>query len=129
MLGRSLLAQIATLVTPDTILRWHRRLIAAKWTHRGERTVRSGLMRAIRELILGMADTNPSWGYCRIQGEPKKPGRLVDDCDDTGGSWRASQAAERAGPRPALRGRERNLTGFPSPIRVLRESDRDRHVL
>ena len=31
-LGRSALAQVATLVTPDTILRWHRQLIARKWT-------------------------------------------------------------------------------------------------
>ncbi len=33
VLGRRLLAQVATIVTPDTILRWHHRLIAAKWTH------------------------------------------------------------------------------------------------
>ena len=32
-LGSRLLTQVATIVTPDTILRWHRRLIAAKWTH------------------------------------------------------------------------------------------------
>ncbi len=77
VLGRSLLAEVATLVTPDTILRWHRRLIAAKWTHQDKRTGRPGLMKAIRELIVGMAETNPSWGYCRIQGELKKLGHSV----------------------------------------------------
>ena len=55
MLGRSLLAQVATLVTPDTILRWHRRLIAAKWTHRGKRAGSPSLMKSMRELIVRLA--------------------------------------------------------------------------
>ena len=71
-LGRKLLDKIATIVTPDTILRWHHRLIALKWTYAKSRVGRPGLMKEIRALIVRMATTNHSWGYCRIQGELKK---------------------------------------------------------
>ena len=68
-LGRRLLGQIATIVTPDTIMRWNHKLIAAKWTYPSNRLGRPGVMKVIRELIVRMATDNPSWGYCRIQGE------------------------------------------------------------
>jgi transposase InsO family protein len=67
-LGRRILQQIATIVTPDTILAWHRRLIAAKWTYPGKRVGRPGVMKEIRKLVVRMAEENPSWGYARIQG-------------------------------------------------------------
>ncbi len=67
-LGRKVLRQIATIVTPDTILAWHRKLIAAKWTYPHKRVGRPGVMKEIRELIVRMAEENPSWGYDRIQG-------------------------------------------------------------
>ena len=70
-LGRKVLRQIATIVTPDTILAWHRRLIAAKWTYPRKRVGRPGVMKEIRELIVRMAEENPSWGYARIQGALK----------------------------------------------------------
>ena len=70
-LGRKVLRQIATIVTPDTILAWHRRLIAAKWTYPRKRVGRPGVMTEIRELIVRMAEENPSWGYARIQGALK----------------------------------------------------------
>ena len=54
-LGRRLLSRVATIVTPDTILRWHRRLIAAKWTYPSKRTGRPGIMKEIRALIVRMA--------------------------------------------------------------------------
>ncbi len=78
VLGRRLLSRVATIVTPDTILRWHRQLIAAKWTYPAKRRVgRPGVMKAIREPIVRMATENPTWGYCRIQGELKKLGHQV----------------------------------------------------
>jgi putative transposase len=70
-LGRRLLGQMATIVTPDTILRWHRRLIAAKWTYVAVRPGRPGTMKAIASLIVRMASENPGWGYSRIQGALK----------------------------------------------------------
>ena len=76
-IGRSLLMQVATIVTPDTILRWHRKLIAAKWTYKTKRVGRPGLMRKIRELILRFAKENSGWGYCHIQGALKNVGHRV----------------------------------------------------
>ncbi|MCL1592984.1 MAG: hypothetical protein M3132_01365 [Actinomycetia bacterium] len=63
--------RIATIVTPDTIMAWHRRLIAAKWTYPHKRVGRPGVMKEIRHLIVWMAEDNPSWGYARIQGALK----------------------------------------------------------
>ena len=45
VLGRRLLASVVTIVTPDTILRWHRRLIAAKWTFNTKRVGRPNIMK------------------------------------------------------------------------------------
>jgi transposase InsO family protein len=70
-LGRRVLRRIATIVTPDTILAWHRRLIAAKWTYPRKRVGRPVVMKEIRRRIVQMAEDNPSWGYARIQGALK----------------------------------------------------------
>jgi len=78
LLGRKALNAVATIVTPDTLMRWHRRLIAAKWTFEVKKRVgRPGLMKRIKELIVRMAIENSSWGYCRIQGELKGVGHIV----------------------------------------------------
>jgi putative transposase len=77
ILGRRALDAVATIVTPDTLLRWHHRLIASKWTYAVKRVGRPGLMRAIKALIVRFALENPSWGYCRIQGELKDVGHCV----------------------------------------------------
>jgi putative transposase len=77
LLGRKVLGKVATIVTPDTILSWHRRLIAAKWTYTTKKLGRPGIMIEIRRLIVGMAEDNPSWGYCRIQGTLKQLGHRV----------------------------------------------------
>jgi len=70
-LGRGLLGRVATIVTPDTILRWHRRLIAEKWTYVRKRPGRPGTMKTLAALIVRMATENPTWGYSRIQGALK----------------------------------------------------------
>ena len=76
-LGRRVLRQVATIVTPDTILRWHRQLIARKWTFRPKRPGRPRIMQEISSLILRMARENPAWGYTRIQGALKNLGHEV----------------------------------------------------
>lgn len=76
-LGRRALAELAGIVTPDTILRWHRQLIAQKWTHPRRKSGRPALLAATRDLMLRMARDNSTWGYSRIQGELKGLGHLV----------------------------------------------------
>lgn len=76
-LGRRILADVATIVTPDTILRWHRELIARKWTYPTSRPGRPGVHVEIRQLTVRMATDNPSWGDTRIQGALKNLGHRV----------------------------------------------------
>jgi putative transposase len=69
--------QIATVVTPDTILRWHRQLIVRKWTYSHKRYNRRGVLAEIRRLVVRMAGENPTWGYTRIQGALENVGHRV----------------------------------------------------
>ena len=67
--GRKALLELDTIVSPDTLLRWHRRLVAQKWNFVDRRSPgRPRIMRHISELIVRMAKENPTWGYTRIQG-------------------------------------------------------------
>jgi len=50
LLGRKALQEIATIVTPDTILRWHRQLVAAKWNYSDRRTKKPGRARVSEEI-------------------------------------------------------------------------------
>ena len=68
-LGRPTLARFASLVTPNTLLAWHRRLVAQKYD--GSRIRKAGrppTKGEMQELILQLARENRSWGYTRIQG-------------------------------------------------------------
>ena len=67
--GRKALLQLDTIVTPDTLIRWRRRLVAQKWDYSKRRGPgRPGIMREISALIVRMALDNPKWGYTGIQG-------------------------------------------------------------
>lgn len=75
-MGRRRLREITTLVTPDTLLRWHRQLIARKWTYT-KPSNRRGVLAEIRRLVVRMAEDNPTWGYTRIQGALQNVGHRV----------------------------------------------------
>jgi hypothetical protein len=74
--GRTALRAIATIATPDTLLRWHRQLIARKWTYARPRS-RRGVLMEIQRLVVRMAQENPTLGYTRIQGALKNVGHRV----------------------------------------------------
>ena len=76
-LDRQVLRRVATIVTPETLLRWHRRFIARKWTYAKKGTNRRAVLSEIRHLVRRMADENPTWGYTRIQGALKNVGHRV----------------------------------------------------
>lgn len=70
-LGPAVLKRLATIVTPDTLLAWHRRLVAAKWTNPPPPRRRVGRPRKpweVRELVLRIARENSWWGLTSIQG-------------------------------------------------------------
>ena len=69
VLSREVLHELKTLVTPETLMRWYRELVCAKWDYSHRRGPgRPRVMKEIVDLILRMALENPSWGYTRIMG-------------------------------------------------------------
>jgi putative transposase len=61
--------RLGLLVTPATILRWHRQLVARRWTTKPTRPGRPGIPAGLRALVVRLATENPTWGYRRIHGE------------------------------------------------------------
>jgi putative transposase len=80
-LGRKALLELTTIVTPDTILRWHRELVAKKWDHSDKRKAvgRPRIRQVIVDSILQFAKENPTWGYDRIQGDLANAGYHIAD--------------------------------------------------
>ena len=95
-LGRRLLAEIATLVTPETLLAWHRKLIAQKYDGTAHRAPgRPRTSGEIEALVVRMAEENRDWGYRRIQGALSNLGRKIARST-------IAEILERHGIEPAL---------------------------
>jgi hypothetical protein len=91
-------------VKPDTLLRWHRRLVAGAWTYPHRGTGRPPLDQELQQLIIRLASENPRWGYQRIKA----------NCSGLGSTSRRPRSAPRCaatvwtrrrGQRPPLGGR------------------------
>ncbi|MCY2987713.1 MAG: helix-turn-helix domain-containing protein [Planctomycetota bacterium] len=110
VLGRKLLEEVGTLVTPDTLLRWHRLLVAQKWNHSDKRQSkgRPPTDVAIIKLFVRLAQENPTWGYDRIQGALANLGQEVSPNT-------VANVLKQHGltlDRPVATGREEQRAGF-----------------
>jgi Homeodomain-like domain len=79
-IGRTRLQDMATIATPDTLMRWYHRLIAQKFDgsrHRC-RLGRPRVIEEIEQLVVRMVEENPRWGYRRIQGALANLGYQID---------------------------------------------------
>src|SRR5260370_13123168 len=94
-LGRRVLAEIATIVTPETLLVWHRKLIAQKYDGTAHRSPgRPRTAGEIEALVVRMAEENRDWGYRRIEGALSNLGHEL-------GRSTIAQILERHGIEPA----------------------------
>jgi Homeodomain-like domain len=80
-LGRKVLAEVATVARPDTILAWYRKLVARKFSGSQARQGpgRPRLKREVEQLIIRMASENRDWGYDRIAGAMANLGYVISD--------------------------------------------------
>jgi len=80
ILGRKRLLEVSTLFTPDTILRWHRQLVAKKWdTSHQQKPGRPRVRQVIVDLTIRFAKEHPHWGCDRIQGALANVGYRITD--------------------------------------------------
>jgi len=79
-LGRKRLKDLATLATPETLMRWYHRLIAEKFDGSKTRKAlgRPRVPEEVEQLVVRLAEENPTWGYRRIQGALANLGHHID---------------------------------------------------
>jgi hypothetical protein len=108
------------LVTPATLLRWHRRQVANRWTYARPRG-RPPIREELRRLVVRLARENPRWGYQRIVGELKGMGLVVSAttvrkvlrAQNSSGLW--ASGADRRGVNSCERKRGASLPSTSSP--------------
>jgi transposase InsO family protein len=69
--------RLSSLITPETLRRWHRELVRSKWRFRHRINPRKRIPEEVQLLVWRLATENPAWGYRRIQGELKKVGAQI----------------------------------------------------
>jgi putative transposase len=97
ILGRKQLEQVGPLFTPDTILRWHRQLVAQKWDYSDRKQRKTGRPRTrpvIFDLTVTFAKENPTWGCGRISRALSNIGYHI--CDSTIGNILKARGIEPA---------------------------------
>src|SRR6516165_11077135 len=92
------------LVTPGTLLAWHRRLITLRWTY-PNRPGRPAVGKEIRDLVLRLAAENPAWGYRRVHGELTRLGHRISEAT-------VRRILRARGYRPAPRGLDTSWRTF-----------------
>jgi hypothetical protein len=95
--------RVGLLVTPATILRWHRRLATRRWTTSHSRPGRSSIPPGLHALAVRLATENPSWGYRRIHGELAGLGHQIGALhrlEDPDGRWSRPRIVQLPVPRP-----------------------------
>jgi hypothetical protein len=105
------------LVTPGTLLAWHRHLITRRWTYPG-RSGRPGTSQGIRALVLRLAQENPAWGYRRVHGELSQLAPIHPVRHGGGDPARAHPRRDR------LPGRRLDRAAGPQPDHGSRRPDR-----
>ncbi len=106
ILERKVLATVASIVTPETILAWHRRLVAFKWTYPSGRVGRPAVAQEVRKLIVELAQKEPRWGYTSLQDRLRNLGHRVSRAT-------VAKFLKEHGLEPApLRSRQRSWSAF-----------------
>jgi putative transposase len=101
-------------VKPETLLRWHRQLVARSWTYPHRKPGRPPVEASLRALILRLAHENPHWGYRRIVASSRASGSRVG-CANSVGRWFVVRGG--VGRSRALVSALRSALGWPLPTR------------
>jgi putative transposase len=118
--------RLGLLVTPATILRWHRQLVAERWTTTPTRPGRPAVPAGLRALVVRLATENPTWGYQRIHGELAGLGYRIGASTvwqslDTAGIDPVPRRPGQPG-RSSCRRRRRRMRSWPATCSISRRS-------